>query len=61
MTVIDPGTTGEVENEVMRQLLKRLSPGQCEAIFAVGGRYGATSDRRVAGASFGEWQRASGL
>lgn len=61
MTVIDPGKTGEVENEVMRQLLKRLSPGQCEAIFAVGGRYGATSDRTVAGAPFGEWQRASGL
>jgi thymidylate kinase len=53
MTVITPGPTAAVENEVMEQLLKRLSPGQCEAIVAV--------THPSANPSFGEWQRVSGL
>ncbi len=61
MTVINPGTTAAVEDDVLQQLLKRLSPGQCEAIFAVSGRYSVSPDHPAPSAPFGEWQRVSGL
>ena len=61
MTVINPGPTATVEDDVWQQLLKRLSPGQCEAIFAVSGRYSASPDHPAPTALFGEWQKVSGL
>lgn len=61
MTVINPGPTATVEDDVMQQLLKRLSPRQCEAIFAVGGQYSASPDHPAPSATFGEWQKVSGL
>ncbi len=61
MTVIKPGPTAAVEDDIMRQLLRRLSPGQREAIFAVSGRYSASPEPPAPSTPFGEWQKVSGL
>jgi thymidylate kinase len=63
MTVISPGPTAAVEDEVMQQLLKRLSPVQCEAIVAVAHPAVAVpaAAHPIANSSFGDWQRVSGL
>lgn len=61
LTVISPGPAAAVEEEVMQQLLKRLSPEQCAAIRAVTGRSVVNPDPSGPSLQFGEWQKVSGL
>jgi thymidylate kinase len=61
MTLITARTTAEVEGDVLREILKKLSPPQREAVSARCSKNGAGAESDGQSLPFQECQRVSGL